>query len=83
MKNTAGIYGILATVSILIGPFVKVGSHYLLLKLTASVGSLFGEGKSVLLVKSFSSLMGYILGLIGSVSIMLLIGTVCFMRGMA
>lgn len=83
MKNAAGIYGIWSTVAILVGPFLKVGTHYILLKLTSALCGAFGGGNVVALLRSFSSVMGYILGLIGSVSVMILIGVVCFMKGFA
>ena len=83
LKNTAGVYGIWAITVILAEPFITVGIHYLLLKFTASVCAVFGKGGAAALVKRFSSLLGYILGLIGSVCIMLLIGVVSFMKGMS
>lgn len=83
MKNAAGIYGIFATLSILIVPFFKVGVHYLLFKMTAAICGVFGKGNAVSLIRGFTSVMGYILGLIGSVSVMILIGTVCFMKGLS
>ena len=83
LKNTAGIYGLLAIISVCIGPFLTIGIHYLLLKLTGSVSRIIGGGKTVDLMTDFSAAMGLILAMLGSVCLMLLISAVCFMKGIA
>ena len=81
MKNAAGIYGILALLAILLRPFLKIGIHYLLLKATAAVCSVFGSKSTVGLIEDFSAAMGLLLAMTGSVCLLLLISTVCFMKG--
>lgn len=81
MKNTAGIYGILAVLSLFLGPFLRIGAHYLILKLTALVCGVFGTKAASVLIEDFSSAMGLLLGMVGSVCLLLLIGTVCFLKG--
>lgn len=83
VKNTAGIYGLLAIASIIIGPFLRIGVHYLLLKLTAGVCSVFSEKKLSVLVNDFSAGMGQLLAMTGSVCLLLMISTVCLMKGMS
>jgi stage III sporulation protein AE len=34
LKNGIGVYGLLAIIAVTVGPFLQIGSHYLLLKLT-------------------------------------------------
>lgn len=80
MKSAAGIYGILAIAATWIGPFLKVGAQYMLLKLTSAACSVFGSKATVNLIKDFSVGMGFILASISTISIMLLIGVVCFMK---
>lgn len=82
MKSAAGIYGILALISILIGPFLKIGVQYLMLKATAAVCSVF-TGHSTKLLNDFSAGMGMLLGATGTVCLLLLISVVCFMKGVA
>lgn len=80
IKNTAGIYGLLAIGAILIEPFFLIGSQYLLLKATAAVSEVF-ECKSISnLIKDFSTTMGFVLAMVGSVSVLLLVSVVCFMK---
>lgn len=81
VKNGAGVYGMLAILSILIGPFLQIGIQYLLLKLTTSICGVFGVKSATGLVKDFSGAMGMILAMIGTVGLLLMVSTVCFMKG--
>ena len=81
MKNAAGIYGILAILAGFAGPFLRVGCHYLLVKFTAAVCSVFGAKRTTELVSDFSAAMGLLLAMLGSVCLLQLISTVCFLRG--
>jgi stage III sporulation protein AE len=81
MKNAVGVYGLLAFVAIFISPFLKIGVQYLLLKLTASVCDMFGVKRVSSLIHQFSVAMGLLLGMTGAVCILMLISTVCFMKG--
>ena len=81
VKNAAGIYGMLAVAAVWIRPFVKIGAHYLLLKGTAGFCGIFGSKKTTDLISDFSSAMGLLLGMTGSVCLMLVISTACYMKG--
>ena len=81
MKNAVGTYGLLALIAVWIGPFLQIGLQYILLKITASVCAVFGSGGSIDLIKSFVSVMGFLLAMTGAVCMMLLISIVCFMKG--
>jgi len=81
MKSAAGIYGVLALLAIWIAPFLRIGIHYLLLKLTAAVCEAFGVKRASGIIKDFSTAMGLLVGMTGSVCVMLLVSTVCFMKG--
>lgn len=81
VKNAAGIYGILAVLAIFLEPFLRIGVHYLMLKLTAAVTGIFGCKEMTELIGSFSEAMGFLLAMTGSVCILLLISTVCFLKG--
>lgn len=81
MKNAAGIYGMWAILSICIGPFLKIGVQYLLFKLTAAVCGAFSAKQTTKLIQDFSGIMGLLIGMIGSVCLLMLISTVCFLKG--
>lgn len=82
MKSAAGVYGILAVIAIFVGPFVKIGAQYLMLKITGSICTMLSNKQESALIKDFSSGMGMVLGMIGTLGLLLLISVVCFMKGM-
>jgi stage III sporulation protein AE len=82
MKNAVGIYGLLAIAAICITPFLQIGVQFLLLKLTAAVCGVFGVKETSGLIEDFSSGMGLLLGMTGTVTFLLLISMICFMKGM-
>lgn len=81
MKNAAGIYGILALLAVFVHPFVRIGSHYLVLKIAAAIGSVFDSKGLNTLLEDFSSAMGMMLAVTGAMCLLQLISTVCFLKG--
>lgn len=81
MKNAAGIYGMLAIIALWISPFMQIAIQYLLLKATAMICEVFGAKRITDLIGAFSASMGLLLAMTGAVCFMLLVSTVCFMRG--
>ena len=81
MKSAVGIYGLLAILAVWIGPFVKIGTQYLLLKITCAICGVFGGKQEIKLIQDFSGAMGMLLAMTGTVCLLLLISTVCLMKG--
>lgn len=81
VKNAAGIYGLLAIIAVCLGPFLRIGVHYLMLKLTAGICGIFGSRRIADLIGDFSGAMGFVLAMTGTVCLMLMISTVCYMKG--
>ena len=81
VKNSIGLYGMFAVLAIWMDPFLKIGTHYLMLKMTAGISGIFGIKETMELIQDFSTALGYLLAMTGAVCLMLLISTVCFMRG--
>ena len=81
MKNAAGIYGMFVIMALWISPFIQIGVQHLLLKISAAVSEVFGSKQLVELVQDFSTAMGFLLAMTGAVCLLLLISTVCFMKG--
>ena len=81
IKNAAGIYGMLAILALCLEPFFKIGIQYLLLKLTAATVSIFASKQTTELISDFSTALGMLLAATGTICLMLLISTVCFMKG--
>lgn len=80
-KNAAGIYGILAILALFLEPFLKIAIHFLILKITCAVCEILGTKNMTGLIDDFSSAMGLLLAMTGSVCLLLLISTICFLRG--
>lgn len=83
MKNAAGIYGGLAILAIWIGPFVKIGIQYLLLKITGIICGAFHSDRIAKLINNFTSALGFVLGMTVTICVLLLVSTVCFMKGVS
>jgi stage III sporulation protein AE len=81
VRSAAGIYGILSIIAVFAGPFLKIGCHYLLIRFTGAVCDIFGVKSCSRIVSDFSDAMGLLLAMTGSVCILQLISTVCFLRG--
>ena len=83
VKSTIGVYGMLAVLAITIVPFLKVGISYLFLKLTCTAGSAYAPKTLVGVLTDFTTAMGFVLAITGSVCLIQLISTVCFLKGMS
>ena len=81
VKNAAGIYGLFAVIALWIKPFLQIGVHYLLLKATGAVCSIFSTKEATDLIRDFSSALGLLLAMTGAICLMLLISLVCFLKG--
>ena len=81
VRNAAGIYGILAISAMFAGPFLKIGCHYLIVRLTGAVCAVFGVKQCTDLITDYAAAMGLLLAMTGSICLLQLISTVCFLRG--
>ena len=83
VKNAAGIYGMFAVLAITLAPFVKIGTHYLLLKGTAALCQAFADKKCGELISDFSAVLGFLLAMTGAGCLILIISTTCFLKGVS
>jgi stage III sporulation protein AE len=82
IKNTVGIYGMLSIICIVILPFLKIGFHYLALKISSVVAGMFVPKSISKLLEDFTAVLGLVMGMTGSVCMIQLISLVCFLKGM-
>lgn len=80
LGSAAGVYGLLTVLALFSGPFARIGLQYLLLKGTGTLCSSFG-GCAGKLIEDFAGAMGLILGMIGTQTVLLMVSTLCFMKG--
>lgn len=80
-KNAAGIYGLFAVLAVFLTPFLKIGVHYLMLKLTSCLCGIWAPKRLTELTGDLSTVMGMLLGMTGACCLLQLISTVCFLKG--
>ena len=83
VKNAAGIYGLLAIISMWLGPFLRIGAQYLMVKAAGAVSGVFGVNALTGVAEDFAAAMGLLLAMTGSLCLMLIISTICFLKGAA
>lgn len=80
LRNSVGVFGLLAILAVCIVPFLKIAIHYLVLKLTAAVSGIVAQEELVSMIDAMAQAMGLLLAMTGACAMMLLISTVCSMK---
>ena len=80
LKNSVGVFGMLAVFSIAALPFLRIGVHYLAFKLTSAIAGSLDSGGLGKLLDVLTSAMGMLLAMTGIGALMLLISIVCSMK---
>ena len=73
LKNTIGVFGMLAILAACAYPFLQLGVQYLLYKGTAYLASVMGAPGLCKLIDGLGGAFGLILGMTGSCALLLLI----------
>lgn len=81
LGSAAGVYGMLTVLALFIGPFLRLGAQYLLLKGTGALCSAFDGGGAAGLVNDFGSAMGLVLGMVSTQTVLLMVSCLCLMKG--
>jgi stage III sporulation protein AE len=76
VKNAIGIYGLLATLGICLLPFLQLGAHYLVYKVTAALAATLSGGRLAGLIGDIGTAFGLILGMTGAGALVLLVSMV-------
>lgn len=82
VKNSVGVWGLISVTAIAITPFLRIGVQYLFLKATAALCGLFAGKSYTELIHDFAAAMGLLLAMTGTVCLLFIISTICFMKGM-
>lgn len=80
VKSAVGTYGLIAVLAICILPFLRVAVQHLLLKVTTAIAALVGRDCHIALVARMTDAMGFVVGIIGTYSLMLLICITLFVK---
>lgn len=81
MRSSAGVYGLLTMAALFLAPFVRMGVQYILLKATGALCASFDRGSASTLIGDFTAAMGLILAMTATQTVLLMVSTVCFMKG--
>lgn len=73
LKNTIGVFGMLAILAACVHPFLQLGVQYLLYKLTAFLAAAVGVPSLCKLIDGLGDAFGLVLGMTGSCAFLLLI----------
>ena len=81
LRSSLGLYGIFAILAVFLEPFGKIGVQYLILKGAQTMCALFGTKRSVELIGDFAEVMRMLLAITGGLCLLLLVSSVCFLKG--
>lgn len=81
MRSAVGVYGLFTVAALFLSPFVKMGTQYLLMKVTGGICASFDKGGPADLVQDFAAAMGMMLALTATQMVFILVSTVCLMKG--
>lgn len=76
LKNAIGIFGMTVILSMCVLPFLQLGIHYLLYKLTAALTATVSDGRTAGLIDSIGGAFGLVLGMTGAGALLLLVSLV-------
>ncbi len=76
LKNAVGVFGLLATLAFCLLPFLHLGVHYLIYKVTAALSATLSGGRIAGLIGDIGTAFGLILGMTGAGALVLLVSMV-------
>ena len=81
LGSGAGVWGILTVLALFCAPAIRIGCQYLLLKVTAAAAESLGGLRCGALAGDFAGMMGLLMALVSTQTVLLLVSTVSFLRG--
>jgi stage III sporulation protein AE len=76
LKNTVGVFGMLTVLGMCLLPFLQLGVHYLIYKVTAALSATVAQGRVAGLIDSIGGAFGLVLGMVGACVLLLLISMI-------
>ena len=83
IKNSAGVFGLIAVCALCAGPFALLSVKMLVLKAAAAASNMVPNGRLSSLIASVAAAMGLLLGLLGCCGIMLFISIMAGMKAVS
>lgn len=76
LKNAVGVFGLLVVLGMCLIPFLQLGVHYLMYKLTAVLASTVNDGRISGCIDSIGGAFGLVLGMTGASALLMMISLV-------
>ena len=76
LKNTVGVIGMLVVIGMCLLPFMQLGIHYLVYKVTATLAATVSDSRITNLIDGIGGAFGLVLGMTGACATVLLISMV-------
>ena len=80
LKNSVGIFGMLAVLAIILVPFLKIGTHYVILQIAELLATPVGLRAHSDFIHSICVAMGNLMGVIMCCSLLLFLSCICVMK---
>jgi len=80
VKNALGVFGVLAVVCVCLGPFLTLGSHYLLYKAAGGISAALSDSRLSRLIARLGTAFGMILALVGLGAAFLFVSVVASLK---
>jgi len=81
LRGTVGVLGLLTVLALCVLPFLQLGAHYLLYRLSAALCATVCPGPEAGLIDAIGSAFALLLGLVGGGGLILFVSIVTAMRG--
>ena len=76
LKNSVGVFGMLVVLGMCIIPFLQLGVHYLMYKVTAALSATVANSRVAGLIDGIGGAFGLVLGMTGACALLLLVSLV-------
>lgn len=76
LKNSVGVFGMLVVLGMCIVPFLQLGIHYLIYKITAALSATVASPRVAGLIDGIGGAFGLVLGMTGACALLLLVSMV-------
>lgn len=80
LRNGIGLIGLFVILAVCASPYLTLGSHYLVYQICAGISASFGDKKVGNVIRCIGEVYGFLLGMVGSVSIMLFVSVISLMK---
>lgn len=80
LRASAGAFGALAILAILLAPLLRIALHYLALRVTCAAGAFLSPKEEGSLMKRLCTAMGFLFSMTLCCGVMLLMSVCCFMK---